>query len=159
MNRKLIYELAWILPSVAIPVGVLVAVIISAFGMHIRVPGDTGTVRAALVDTTPPFNQPGLTEIGPDRYQLTLVAQIWAFLPNEIRVPAGSEVTFVATSKDVIHGLHVEGTNVNVMIIPGRVTSQKARFEKPGEYQFVCHEYCGAGHHVMFGKVIVEERV
>jgi cytochrome c oxidase subunit 2 len=158
MNRKLVFELAWILPSVAIPVGVLVAIIITAFGMHIQVPGDAGRVSAAAVDSTPPFNQQCVVEVAPGRYRVTMVAQIWAFNPREIRVPVGSEVTFVATSKDVIHGLHVEGTNVNVMLIPGRVTEQRAVFRSPGEYRFVCHEYCGAGHHAMFGRVIVEER-
>ena len=33
------------------------------------------------------------------------------------------------------------------------------RFEEPGEYDFVCHEYCGVGHHTMAGKLIVEEAV
>ena len=29
-------------------------------------------------------------------------------------------------------------------------------FETPGEYLVVCNEYCGLGHHLMQGKVIVE---
>ena len=33
-----------------------------------------------------------------------MVAGIWVFTPNEIHVPAGSTVTFVATSRDVVHG-------------------------------------------------------
>jgi cytochrome c oxidase subunit 2 len=41
------------------------------------------------------------------------------------------------------------------MVIPGQVSRVTATFDKPGEYLIVCHEYCGAGHHVMFGKVIV----
>lgn len=157
INRKTLLELGWILPSVAIPVGMLVAVVVSAFGMHIMVPGDEGTINPADIDTTAPFSQPGLTETAPGKYELALIAQIWAFTPREIRVPVGSEVEFVATSRDVIHGLHVEGTNVNVMVIPGRITRQRALFKEPGEFQFLCHEYCGAGHHVMFGTIIVEE--
>jgi hypothetical protein len=37
------------------------------------------------------------------------------FNPPEIRVPEGSEVTFVATSKDVIHGFLVRAANINAM--------------------------------------------
>src|SRR5690606_17854028 len=140
------------------PVGMLVAVIVSAFGMQIRVPGEGGNIAPAMIDTTPPFDQPGvLRQVGPNQYEVAIVAQIWVFNPREIRVPVGSEVTFVATSRDVIPGLHLEGTNVNVMLIPGRITRQRAVFPRPGEYRFVCHEYCGTGHHLMFGNVIVEE--
>jgi cytochrome c oxidase subunit 1 len=39
-----LYELAWILPSVAIPVGMLVALMVTAFGAGIHVPGDAGRV-------------------------------------------------------------------------------------------------------------------
>jgi cytochrome c oxidase subunit 2 len=86
-----------------------------------------------------------------------MIASTFAFDPGEITVPAGSEVEFVITSRDVLHGFHVEQTNANVMLIPGRIARVQATFEDPGEYRFVCHEYCGAGHHVMYGNVIVEE--
>jgi cytochrome c oxidase subunit 2 len=87
-----------------------------------------------------------------------MVAGIWSFTPNEVRVPAGSTVTFVATSRDIIHGLHVDRHNVNVMLLPGQIARVTARFDRPGEYPFVCHEYCGIAHHTMWGKVIVEAR-
>ena len=72
--------------------------------------------------------------------------------------PAGSTVTFFVTSADLLHGLLIERTNVNIMIFPGEVTRTTARFDEPGEYRFLCHEYCGLAHHTMFGKVIVEPR-
>ena len=42
------------------------------------------------------------------------------------------------------------------MLIPGQVTRTVYTFREPGEYLLLCHEYCGLGHHVMSGKVIVE---
>ena len=30
------------------------------------------------------------------------------------------------------------------------------RFDEPGEYLLICHEYCGLGHHMMYGRIIVE---
>ncbi|HET6317225.1 MAG TPA: cytochrome C oxidase subunit II, partial [Chloroflexota bacterium] len=77
---------------------------------------------------------------------------------NEIRVPAGSTVTFVATSKDVVHGLFVPKANVNAMLLPGQVTRVTAYFDTPGEYPLICHEYCGIAHHTMWARVIVEPR-
>jgi cytochrome c oxidase subunit 2 len=37
-----LYELAWILPSIAIPVGMLVALAVTAFGAGIHLPGVAG---------------------------------------------------------------------------------------------------------------------
>jgi cytochrome c oxidase subunit 2 len=59
------------------------------------------------------------------------------------------------TSKDVQHGFQIDGTNVNMQIVPGQVSKLSHTFTVPGEYRFVCHEYCGAGHAAMYGKVIV----
>ena len=153
-----LYELAWILPSLAIPAGMLAALLVTAFGAGIHLPGREERIDPARVSQTPPFDSPGVVELAPGRYEARMTAQIWTFTPNEIRVPAGSTVTFVATSKDVTHGLLIRGANVNVMLIPGQVARVTARFDRPGEYPFVCHEYCGIVHHTMWGKVIVEAR-
>jgi cytochrome c oxidase subunit 2 len=153
-----LYELAWILPSVAIPVGMLVALIVSAFGAGIHLPGNEGQVDPTKIAQTAPFDRPGLVELAPGRYEVRLVAQVWAFAPAEVRIPAGSTVTFVATSRDVVHGLLIHGVHLNVMLLPGQVTRATVRFDRPGEYPVVCHEYCGIAHHIMGGKVIVEPR-
>jgi cytochrome c oxidase subunit II len=71
-------------------------------------------------------------------------------------VPAGSRVHFAATSKDVVHGLFIPGVDVNVMLLPGQVAHLEARFDTPGEYPIICHEYCA--HHTMAGSIIVEPR-
>jgi cytochrome c oxidase subunit 2 len=153
-----LYELAWILPSVAIPVGMLVALMVTAFGAGIQVPSDEGRIDPTKVAETAPFNDPGVVEVAPGHYEVRLVAGIWVFMPNEIRVPVGSRVTFVATSRDVIHGLSLQAANVNLMLLPGRIARATAQFDSPGEHLFVCHEYCGIAHHTMFGRVIVEAR-
>lgn len=151
-----LYELAWILPSVAIPVGILAALVVTAFGAGIHLPADHGRVDPTKVAQTAPFDKPGLVEVGPGRYEVRLTGQIWSFTPNQVRIPAGSEVTFVATSRDVVHGFFIPRANVNVMLLPGQVARVTARFDQPGEYPYFCHEYCGIAHHVMWGKVIVD---
>ena len=75
---------------------------------------------------------------------------------EEITVPAGSRVTFELTSRDVVHGFKIDDTPINVMVVPGQISKVTTTFDEPGEYLIVCHEYCGGGHHAMFGKVIVE---
>ena len=83
------------------------------------------------------------------------VAQAWQFAPTQIEVPAGSEVTFFITSKDIIHGFKVFDTNVNIMVIPGQISEVTHTFDEPGEFEFYCHEYCGSSHHIMSGVINV----
>ncbi len=151
-----LYELAWILPSIAIPVGMLVALVVTAFGAGIHLPGREGRVDPTRIAETAPFNRPGVVQLAPGQYEARVVAQVWSFTPSEIRVPAGSTVHFWATSKDVVHGFFIPHANVNVMLLPGQIAHMAARFDKPGEYPIICHEYCGIAHHTMAGRVVVE---
>ncbi len=158
-NRKLIgyiFEFGWILPSVAIPFAVITAIIITAFAVGIRVPSVAGRIEPQALNTTAPFNEPGVKELAPGKYEAVFVAQTWQFTPNQIEIPAGSDVTFIATSRDVIHGFKIVGTPVNMMVVPGQISKLTAHFPKPGIYLLECHEYCGMLHHMMFAKVIVK---
>jgi cytochrome c oxidase subunit 2 len=96
-----------------------------------------------------PFGAPvdeRVRELAPGKYEAYILAQTWVFQPNEVRIPAGSEITFYLTSKDVQHGFNLEGTNINMQILPGQVSTLTATFNEPGERFFICHEYCGVGH-------------
>lgn len=132
------------------------ALFYSAFGMGMHLPDREGEILPSEVRNTPPFDDPGVREVGDNQYEVVLIGAAWSFTPREIRVPAGAEVTFIATTTDVIHGVHVEGTRVNFMLIPGQIAKVTSTFREPGEHLMICHEYCGAGHHLMYGRVIVE---
>ena len=134
----------------------LVVLLYSSVAMDIHLPGRAGEVDPKLLASTPPFDQPGVRQVGPNKYEAVLIGRAWSFNPPEIRVPVGAEVTFIGTSQDVIHGFFIEGTRVNIMLIPGQVATATHTFREPGEYTIICHEYCGIGHHTMFGKVIAE---
>jgi len=79
----------------------------------------------------------------------------WEYLPKEISVPAGSKVTFYVTSSDVQHGFKIQDTNANFMVLPGQVSKLTITFDTPGTYNFICTEFCGAGHGIMYGAVVV----
>lgn len=134
----------------------LLALFYSAYGMGMHLPGVEGTLDPREVRQTAPFDEPGLREVGEGQYEAVFLGFAWGFQPREITVPAGSEVTFIATATDVIHGFHVEGTRVNFMLIPSQVARQSYTFREPGEHLIICHEFCGAGHHLMYARVIVE---
>lgn len=86
------------------------------------------------------------------------LGQRYSFTPQCILVPANTPLTLRATSSDVIHGLLVQGTNVNTMLIPGYVSVMTARFKKPGEHLMPCQEFCSIGHEGMWAKVKVIDK-
>ncbi len=135
----------------------LLAVTISSFVWGIQLPGYYQRVNpTTLNDEGSPFANPQLRELAPGKYEAYIRAQVWSFTPAEIRVPVGSQVTFYITSQDVQHGFKLMNTNVNVMVLPGQISTLSHTFNEVGEYNYVCHEYCGLNHHTMFGRVIVE---
>jgi cytochrome c oxidase subunit 2 len=156
LTRDQMIEMSWIVPSTVIPGVMLVLILYATFAVGAHVPGHEEIVDPKTIGQTAPFDAPGVFNRGGGIYEVVMIGQTWAFRPSEIRVPVGSRVTFTATSQDVIHGLRVEKTNVNMMLIPGQVGRATAHFTAPGEYLLVCHEYCGLAHQTMFGKVIVE---
>lgn len=150
------YEKAFLITGAVVLVLCAAALVYATLGMGMHLPGRVAQIDPSKVYQTAPFNSPGVRQTGAGRYEVVLVAQAWAFMPSEIRVPRDAEITFTATSADVIHGLEIERTRVNMMLIPGQVGRLTHTFHEPGEYLLLCHEYCGMGHHTMYGKVIVE---
>ncbi|MBS3933025.1 MAG: c-type cytochrome [Truepera sp.] len=101
------------------------------------------------------FAQPGLVQVGPNQFELTVIAQAFSFVPNEVVVPAGAEITFFLTSRDVLHSYQVQFTTINVNLIPGEVATLRYTFREPGEHLVICGQYCGIGHHNMLGLITV----
>ncbi len=103
------------------------------------------------------YLEPKVTQVDDKLYQVFAVAQMWQFLPEDIYIPLGSEVDFFLTSKDVVHGFNIVEKNVNLTATYGNVNKTTVKFDKPGVYNIVCHEYCGVGHQAMRGRVIVND--
>ncbi len=124
-----------------------IAIFVLATGFGIDVPG--------CVTEMKPFERDTLFQTGDKRYELHVIARMWAYQMPPVEIPAGSVVDIYLTSGDVVHGFHIDYTNVNLMAVPGTVTYARARFPQPGEYPIICHEYCGIGHQQMMGVVRV----
>jgi cytochrome c oxidase subunit II len=86
------------------------------------------------------------------------IGQQYSFTPFCIVVPTDTPVTFRATSADVVHGFLIDGTNINLMLVPGYVSSLGARFDAPGERLMPCHEFCSVGHEGMWGRIKIIEK-
>ena len=152
------YERIWMVISLIVLAGIMIAVTVAAFAFGIQPPSPQPRVDPKTVTQSGPFSQPGLRDLGGGKYEAYMVGTSagWIWEPREMRVPVGSTVTFYLTSKDVQHGFMLWNTNLNLMVLPGQVSKATYTFEQPGDYTYVCNEYCGIGHQTMSGKVIVE---
>jgi cytochrome c oxidase subunit 2 len=83
------------------------------------------------------------------------IGQQYSFTPQCVVVPANTPVTLRATSADVVHGLLIEGTNINTMLVPGYISELPIRFSAAGDHAMPCQEFCGMGHQGMWGKIKV----
>lgn len=101
------------------------------------------------------YEEPKVNKLDENTYQVFSVASMWQFQPAEIYIPVGSEVDFYLTSKDVVHGFNIAQKNVNMMAVYGSINKTTVKFDKPGVYDIICHEYCGIGHQSMRAQVIV----
>jgi cytochrome c oxidase subunit II len=152
------YERYWLI-AVSATLGVFAAALLAgAVIFGVRAPDFGGFINPSLLNETQ-FAAPGITDLGNNQYEVNMVARMWSFSPAEIRVPVGAVVTFNVTSADITHGFIIERHNINFEVIPGHIARARITFEEAGTFHYICHEYCGRGHHTMYGAIIVEESV
>lgn len=132
---------------------IFIAYSLAIEGAHIA-QGSGRTSPEQLLDSGS-FANPGVLELSNNKFQVTLVAQMFSFQPSEVILPVGAEVTFFMTSKDVLHGYQIQNTNVNVELIPGEVSYLKYVFDKEGQHRITCNEYCGLAHQNMVSKLLI----
>lgn len=153
------YEKWWLILGGAALVLFLSIVGINAFKMGNQPPGGHHGIDPAKVTETAPFNQTGLKKIGENKYEMIIVASAFYYdLGNKetkITVPKGATVTYKVATTDVVHGFSIAGTNANMIVEPGYVSEVTVTHNKKGVFTIVCNEYCGVGHHAMFGTLEV----
>jgi cytochrome c oxidase subunit 2 len=83
-----------------------------------------------------------------------LQASMWSWLPI-LRLHEGAEYTLHLSSLDVNHGFSLFPVNVNFQVVPGYDYALRVKPNANGDFSILCNEFCGIGHHLMTGKVIV----
>jgi cytochrome c oxidase subunit 2 len=150
------YERLWLMIGSTLLIVFLVILAIQTLVFKSAPPSHQEMIDPQKVHTTPPFDNPGVVQVGENEYEATIISLAFGYTPDEIVIPRGSKVNFTVTSTDVLHGFQVPNTTINTMIVPGQISKFSYVFDKPGEYLNICNEYCGAGHQVMMSKIIVE---
>ncbi|MNH98756.1 cytochrome c oxidase subunit 2 [compost metagenome] len=150
-------EKIWMTTGIVMLFVFLVVLGVSAFAMGGQTPSaNHHQIDPAKVEETAPFDKLGLRQVGDKQYEAVMTAFIFGYAPEKMEVPVGATVEFIVTSKDVVHGFAIPGTNVNMMIVPGEISHVKHTFTEPGEYLILCNEYCGGAHEFMKTTIIVK---
>jgi cytochrome c oxidase subunit 2 len=90
---------------------------------------------------------------GGDAY---LVARMWAWSPV-LKLRLGETYRLHLSSLDLQHGFSLQPLNMNFQVLPGYDHVLTITPTQAGEYTIICNEFCGIGHHMMTGRILVEE--
>src|SRR5258706_377492 len=77
------------------------------------------------------------------------------YKPNRIPLKRGEPVVLEITSLDFVHGFNVPDLKIRADLPPGQITKVRLVFDRAGEYDFLCDNFCGSGQEEMGGKIIV----
>lgn len=115
-----------------------------------RYPGDDGEfgqVEHSLISPENPF---GINPEDPAGQDDRLVSSPVGHFPMN------RPVKLLLRSKDVLHNFAVAEFRLKMDLVPGMVTYYWLEPTKAGEYDILCEELCGIGHHTMQGRVVVQ---
>ena len=85
-----------------------------------------------------------------------LMGSMWAWTPV-LQLEKGVEYTLHISALDVNHGFSLLPLNVNLQIVPGYDYGIRVTPTASGDFRIVCNEFCGIGHHIMVGRIIVTD--
>jgi cytochrome c oxidase subunit 2 len=86
---------------------------------------------------------------------LRVTARDFAFAPALIEVDPGDQVTIELASGDVVHGLYIEGYDVDLTADPGQPASVTFIADRSGTFRIRCSVPCGPLHPFMAGRLRV----
>lgn len=117
---------------------------------------DARTDEAALPTVNAPVPPSEDASQEPSVASYTIVARQWAFEPSTIRVRKGQRVELTIQSVDVSHGFSLSAFNVSEQLEPGQTVRVNFIANTKGSFPFFCSVFCGQGHSLMRGTLIVE---
>lgn len=91
----------------------------------------------------------------PAKRLFSIEASQFAYSPPVISVNPGDHVTIELLSTDVVHGLSIDGYDLETTSDPGQTASLSFVADRQGSYRFRCSATCGNMHPFMIGKLQV----
>jgi heme/copper-type cytochrome/quinol oxidase subunit 2 len=79
-------------------------------------------------------------------------ARSFQYTPEAIHVNPGDRVTLELSSADYVHGLYLDGYDLNLVADPGQTARLTFTADRTGSFRMRCSVTCGALHPFMIGK-------
>ena len=90
---------------------------------------------------------------GGDAY---LLGKMWQWYPI-LKLKKDQTYRLHVSALDLQHGFSLAPVNMNFQVLPGYDHVLTITPTRAGEYAIICNEFCGIGHHMMTGRILVEE--
>lgn len=82
-------------------------------------------------------------------------ASRFEYTPAFLHVNPGDQVTIELVATDVVHGLSIDGYNLETIADPGRPATISFVASRPGSFRLHCTVTCGNLHPFMTGELLV----
>ena len=117
-----------------------------------------GSVRPGAAHDPTDHGDHGPDEAVSAPLEVYLMATRWQFEPANLRLTAGQVYRFRMMSLDVGHGASIQlGRGSHMIRLPvGVLNEQLLTFTRPGKYLLYCTKFCGPGHDMMSGRILVD---
>lgn len=115
-----------------------------------RYPGADGVLGTADTSYVTETNPLGVNPDDPNGRDDVIVER------PEAHLPVDQSVKVLLRSKDVLHNYTVTQFRVKMDLVPGMVSYLWLTPTEIGNYDILCEEMCGLGHHIMRGNIVVE---
>ncbi len=92
------------------------------------------------------------TSVTPVERTFRVQASQFAYNPAVLSVNPGDRVTIELLATDVVHGLAIDGYDVETISDPGQTARLSFTADRQGTFRFRCSVTCGNMHPFMIGK-------
>jgi heme/copper-type cytochrome/quinol oxidase subunit 2 len=118
-----------------------------------------GVAALVLALTPASLLEAGRRTIGagqaPTSHHFRIEASSFAYSPAELYVAPGDTVTLDLAATDYVHGLFLDGYELEVQADPGQPAQLTFVADRAGSFRFRCSVTCGPLHPFMIGKLNV----
>jgi cytochrome c oxidase subunit II len=115
-----------------------------------RLPGKDGRLGTADIRYVSPNNPLGLNPRDLSGQDDVVIEG------GELHLPLGKPVKVVLRSLDVVHDFYVPEFRARMNLVPGMVSYFWFTPARTGTFEILCAAFCGVGHPMMRGKVVVD---
>ena len=133
-------------PEDAIPIEVMG----QQWSWSFRLTGEDGILGTSDVRNISPENPFGLNPKDPNGQDDILLEG------DDLHLLVDKPVKVLLRSIDVLHDFYVPQFRAKMDLVPGMITYYWFTPTREGEFEILCAELCGVGHHVMRGLVVVD---